>query len=666
MEEKKLFKLAADTIRCLSMDTVQKAESGHPGMPMGCADLALSLWLKFLKYNPKDPGWLDRDRFVLSAGHGSALLYILLHLAGFDLSLDDLRAFRQWGSRTPGHPEFRVTPGVETTTGPLGQGFANGVGMAIAERHLAEIFNEPGFLLVDHFTYGIVSDGDLMEGVSSEAASLAGHLGLGKLIYIYDSNRISIEGSTEITFDTEDVMKRFQAYGWDTHEIDGHSFEEVETALAKAKEERGKPSFILAHTNIASGSPEFQGSEKSHGAPLGKEGVQSAKRNLGFDENKEFFVPQEVSRLFADREAALKKSYDDWRRIFEEYRKQYPQKAELWDQYHNPPSEETLEKVAVEFDPAKSTSTREASGKCLQVLGSALPNLLGGSADLAPSTKTFMKGLGVISRNSFSGRNMRFGVREHAMGGVMNGMALHGGVIPFGGTFLVFSDYMRPSIRLAALMNLRVIYVFTHDSFHVGEDGPTHEPVEHLMSLRLIPNLTVIRPADAMETLEAWKMALRQNGPTALILTRQNLPVLERSPKNPASDLAFGAYVLWGGEEKADCLIMASGSEASLSVQAAAILKEKGIRARVVGFPSWELFEKQSIEYKKKILPDSIKIRLAVEAGRSLGWERYVGEKGMIHGMDRFGASAPSKVLAEKFGFTPQTIAEKAIHLLSL
>lgn len=666
MKDLNLINLAANTIRCLAMDAVQKAESGHPGMPMGCADLSLALWLKFLKYNPDDPAWLDRDRFVLSSGHGSVLLYILLHLSGFYLSMDEIRSFRQWGSLTPGHPEFRVTPGVETTTGPLGQGFANGVGMAIAERHLAEIFNEPDFPLVDHFTWGIVSDGDLMEGVASEAASLAGHLGLGKLIYIYDSNRISIEGSTSLAFDTEDVLKRFQSYGWDTHEVDGHNFKEVETTLSMAKEQKEKPSLILAHTHIAYGSPDFQDSEKSHGAPLGKEGVCNAKRHLGFDENKEFFVPEEVYKLFSQRADDLKRDYHQWRKVFEEYRKKYPQKAELWEQYHNPPSKEMLKKISIDFDMKKAVSTREASGKCLQVLAPLIPNLLGGSADLAPSNKTFIKDLGVISRNSFSGRNMHFGVREHAMAGIMNGMALHGGVIPFGGTFLVFSDYMRPSIRLASLMKLRVIYVFTHDSFHVGEDGPTHQPVEHLMSLRLIPGLTVIRPADAPETLEAWKTALRQNGPTALILTRQGLPILERSEKNPASDLAFGAYVVWGEEEQPDCLIMASGSEVSLSIQAALILKEKGIKARVVSIPSWELFEKQGEEYKQRIFPAAISARLAVEAGRSLGWERYVGDRGIVYGMDRFGASAPSKILAEKFGFTPRAIAGKVEKLLSL
>jgi transketolase len=665
MEDRNLLNLAANTIRCLAMDAVQKAESGHPGMPMGCAELSLALWLKFLKYNPDDPAWQDRDRFVLSAGHGSVLLYILLHLSGFDLSMDEIRSFRQWGSLTPGHPEFHVTPGVETTTGPLGQGFANGVGMAIAQRHLAEVFNEPGFPLVDHFTYGIVSDGDLMEGIASEAASLAGHLGLGKLIYIYDSNRISIEGSTSLAFDTEDVLKRFQAYGWDTHEVDGHNIKEVETALTHAKGQKDKPSLILAHTHIAYGSPDFQDSEKSHGAPLGREGVRNAKKNLGFDEDAEFFVPDEVYKLFSERADDLKREYDKWRKLFDKYRKSFPQKAVLWEQYHNPPSEEMLGKIRIDFDPAKPVSTREASGKCLQVLAPLFPNLIGGSADLAPSTKTFIKGPGVISRNSFSGTNMHFGVREHAMAGIMNGMALHGGLIPFGGTFLVFSDYMRPSIRLAALMKLRVVYVFTHDSFHVGEDGPTHEPVEHVMSLRLIPGLTLIRPADAPETLEAWKIALRQNGPTALILTRQNLPILERSEKNPASDLAFGAYVVWGEGEKPDCLIMASGSEVSLSIEASKILKDRGINARVVSFPSWELFEKQDEEYKRGIFPDAPHARLAVEAGRRLGWERYTGDRGMIHGMDHFGASAPSSILAEKFGFTPQAVAAKVTKLLS-
>ena len=659
-----LMSLAADTIRCLAMDAVQKAESGHPGMPMGCADLASLLWLKFLKYNPADPSWPDRDRFVLSAGHGSMLLYALLHLCGFDLPMNQLKEFRQWGSLTPGHPEFGHTPGVEVTTGPLGQGFASGVGMALVERHLAEVFNEPGFPIVDHFTYAIVSDGDLMEGISSEAASLAGHLSLGKLIYIYDSNRISIEGSTSLTFDTEDVLKRFQAYGWETYEVDGHKMIQVSNAITKARSHTHVPSLILAHTHIAYGSPNMHDNAQSHGSPLGKEEVLLAKKNLGFEGREDFHVPPEVYQLFKVRANELKKTAWEWNQLFEGYQNKFPEKASLWEKYHQNPSLQLLDKIPVKFDITKPISTREASGKCLQSLASIIPNLLGGSADLAPSTKTFLKGQGVLAKDSFKGRNIHFGVREHAMAGIMNGMALHGGSIPYGGTFLVFSDYMRPSIRLAALMQLKVIYIFSHDSIFVGEDGPTHQPIEQLMALRLIPGLTVIRPADALETLEAWKIALMRKGPTALILTRQNLPILERSPQHPASDLAFGAYIAWGEEELPDCIIVASGSEVSLSIQAAKILKEKGIKVRVVSFPSWELFEKETEEYRNNVLPDEIPVRLAIEAGRGLGWEKYTGSYGGIHSIDRFGASAPAGELAQRFHFTPQAVADHMEELI--
>jgi len=662
--DSELMKKAADTIRCLSMDAIQKAGSGHPGMPMGTADMALTLWLKHLKFNPSDPLWPDRDRFVLSAGHGSMLLYSLLHISGYDLPMSQIMQFRQWESITPGHPEFGHTPGVETTTGPLGQGFANGVGMALAERHLAGVFNEQGFPLVDHFTYGIVSDGDLMEGISSEAASFAGHLGLGKLIFLYDCNRITIEGATSLTFETEDVKKRFDAYGWHTLDVDGHDMDQVNEALEKARNETGRPTLILARTHIAKGSPNLHDTAKSHGAPLGEEEVALSKKNLGCPGDP-FHVPEEVYQLFRERTETLKDLEAKWNSMFEEYRKKFPDRAEKWNQYHMAPSPEILEKCDVTFEGEKPVATRAASGKVMQSLAKIVPNLVGGSADLAPSNKTYLNDFKDIGRHSFTGRNIRFGIREHAMGGILNGMALHGGVIPFGGTFLVFSDYMRASIRLASLMGLRVVYVFTHDSIFVGEDGPTHQPIEHIMSLRLIPGLTVIRPSDATETLEAWKTALSINGPTALILTRQGIPIFDRETLAPASGLSRGAYVLEGGEEETDGLLIASGSEVDLAMRARKLLLEKGVRFRVISFPSWEIFEKQPDEYRKSVFPDQIPTRLAIEMGRGLGWEKYVGEKGEIHSMDRFGASAPGNVLAEKFGFSPGAVMDHALEISS-
>ena len=662
--QEELMSLAADTIRCLAMDAVQKAESGHPGMPMGCADLATVLWLKFLKYNPENPSWQDRDRFVLSAGHGAMLLYALLHLSGFDLPMSQIKEFRQWDSQTPGHPELGRTPGVDTTTGPLGQGFANGVGMAMVERHLAEVFNEPGFPVVDHFTYAIVSDGDLMEGISAEAASLAGHLGLGKLIYIYDCNHVTIEGPTSLSFDTENVLKRFQSYGWETYEVDGHNRTQAAQAITKARSHTHIPSLILAHTHIAYGSPNLHDNAQAHGAPLGREEVRLTKANLGFEAKEDFHVPQEVYQLFAARADKLKKKDREWHRMFEEYKKKFSGKADLWEKYHQDPPSQLLDKIQVGFDGTKQISTRDASGKCLQSLASALPNLLGGSADLAPSTKTFLKEFGVMSKDSFKGRNIHFGVREHAMAGIMNGMSLHGGVIPYGGTFLVFSDYMRPAIRLAALMRLKLVYIFSHDSIFVGEDGPTHQPVEQLMALRLIPGLTVIRPADAPETLEAWKIALMRKGPTALVLTRQGVPVIERTALNSTALVSRGAYILEGEKEPADCLLLASGSEVGLGLEAWRLLKEKGIRARVVSMPCREIFEEQPEDYRNKVLPHEIPVRLAIEAGRGLGWEKYTGPYGGIHSIDRFGASAPAGELAQRFHFTPQAVVRHLEEIL--
>ncbi len=660
-----MMTFAANTIRCLTIDAIQKANSGHPGMPMGCADLAVVLWLKFLKHNPADPKWSNRDRFVLSAGHGSMLLYLLLHLSGYDLSMSEIKRFRQWGSITPGHPEYGMTPGVETTSGPLGQGFANGVGMAIAERHLAAIFNEPEFPIVNHFTYAIVSDGDLMEGISSEAASLAGHLGLGKLIYIYDNNHITIEGPTSLTFETEDVKMRFAAYGWQTIDIDGHDMFAAEQAIRMAQSDTGRPSLIIAHTHIAQGSPNLHDKAKSHGAPLGIDEVRATKRNLGFPEDKEFYVPPAVCELFAKRTEELKKRAAQWEVLFDLYARKYPKKAALWREFHAPPSAGMLKKISVNFDLQKPIATRTASGKVLQATAPIVKNLIGGSADLAPSNKTYLNGMGDIALDSFEGRNMHFGIREHAMGGILNGLALHGGIIPYGGTFLVFSDYARPAIRLAAFMRLPVIYVFTHDSIFVGEDGPTHQPVEQLAALRTIPGLTVIRPADAMETLEAWKVALKRQSPTAIILTRQSVPAFDRNVFTPASNLACGAYILCGGNEPADCLLIASGSEVSLALDARTLLAEKGIKARVISFASWELFEEQSEEYRKSVLPDDMPVRLVIESGRKMGWEGYVGRDGDVHSIERFGASAPYEVLAEKYGFTAETVALHAEKLLA-
>lgn len=663
--QQSLMKLAANTIRCLAMDAVQKANSGHPGMPMGSADMAVVLWLKFLKFNPANPKWANRDRFILSAGHGSMLLYSLLHLAGYDLPMSQLKEFRQWGSQTPGHPEYNHTPGVETTTGPLGQGFANGVGMAIAARHLAAVFNEPHYPIVDNLIYGIVSDGDIMEGIASEAASLAGHLGLGNLIYLYDCNNITIEGSTSLTFSKEDVARRFKAYGWQTITVDGHDMDAVEKAIKKAKADKRHPSLIIAHTHIAQGSPNKIDTSDSHGAPLGAEEIRLTKKNLGFPEDADFYVPDAVYELFRKRADELKKKSDEWEQLFKRYCAKFPEKANLWTIFHQRPADKILDDLHVEFDPEKSVATRASSGRVLQALAPVVPNLVGGSADLAPSNVTFLKGYGSLSSEDFKARNIHFGIREHAMGGIMNGMALYGGIIPFGGTFLVFSDYMRPSIRLAALMRLRVVYVFTHDSIFLGEDGPTHQSVEHVAALRLIPGLSVIRPADAAETLEAWKAALRRQGPTALILSRQGLPHLAKYGCSFPLMTSRGAYVLCGKDEPADCIIMASGSEVSTALDAHKLLLEKGIQTRVVSFSSWDLFEEQSEEYKKEILPDDMPVRLAVEAGRGMGWEKYVGAHGVIHSIERFGASAPPIILAEKFGFTPQAVVEKVEKLIN-
>ncbi|HDM09001.1 MAG: transketolase [Deltaproteobacteria bacterium] len=660
-----LDELCINTIRMLSADSVQKANSGHPGMPMGAAPMAYVLWTKFLRHNPRNPSWPDRDRFVLSAGHGSMLLYSLLYLTGYDLSLEDLKNFRQWGSKTPGHPEYGITPGVETTTGPLGQGFANGVGMAIAERHLAAVFNRPGAEIVDHYTYAIVSDGDLMEGISHEAASLAAHLRLGKLIYLYDDNHISIEGPTDITF-TEDRCARFEAYGWHVQTVDnGNDLDAIGNAIMNARAETDRPSLIAIRTHIGFGSPGKQDDPSSHGEPLGAEEILRTKENLGWPKEPSFYVPQEVLDHFREARSKGAELEKKWQERFDSYQKAHPNLAKKFTLWIQDEPDGDWDKVIPSFEPdTKGIATRAASGTVLNALADSIENLMGGSADLGPSNKTLIKSSKDFQAEAYEGRNLRFGVREHAMGGILNGMALHGGLIPYGGTFLVFSDYMRPAIRLAALMGLKVIYVFTHDSIGLGEDGPTHQPIEQLSALRAIPNLTVIRPADANETAVAWKVAIKSEGPVALALTRQAVPILDRTEYGPAQGLEKGAYVLkqWGDGEP-QLVLIATGSEVPIALEAAEDLAERGVGTRVVSMPSWELFDEQPQEYKEEVIPRPA-AKIAIEAGATHGWHKYIGGKGKIIGIDRFGASAPYKILYEKFGITSARIVDEAVSLI--
>ncbi|MBI4381084.1 MAG: transketolase [candidate division NC10 bacterium] len=649
------------------MDAVQKANSGHPGLPMGAAAMAYVLWTRFLRHHPTNPSWPNRDRFILSAGHGCMLLYSLLHLTGYDLPLDELKRFRQWGSRTPGHSEHGLTPGVETTTGPLGQGFGNGVGMAIAERFLANHFNRPGYPIVDHYVYAIVSDGDLMEGVSSEAASLAGHLGLGKLIYLYDDNRITIDGSTGLAF-TENVGQRFEAYGWHVQRVDGNDLKEVEAALSAAQAATERPSLIIARTHIAYGSPNKQDTAEAHGAPLGEEEIKLTKRALGWPLEPAFYIPDEALAHFRDALQRGRAWEAQWRAQFDAYAAAHPQLAAEWRTVMNGRLPEGWADKLPAFAPGGgSMATREASGKVLNAIAPHLPTLIGGSADLTPSNNTYLKGYGDFQRDNVGARNLHFGVREHAMGSILNGMALHGGVIPYGGTFLIFSDYMRPAIRLAALSHIHVIYVFTHDSIGLGEDGPTHEPIEHLASLRAMPNLTVIRPADANETAVAWRVALEhRGGPVALALTRQKLPVLDRTTLASADLLRRGAYVLTdAGNGQPDIILIATGSEVQLALEARQRLAARGIGARVVNMPSWELFEQQPDSYRDEVLPPPVTARLAIEAASPHGWHRYVGPTGAVIGMTRYGASAPYQVLMEQFGFTADKVTSRALALLA-
>jgi transketolase len=656
--------LCINTIRALSMDAVQKANSGHPGAPMGLAPAAYVLWTRVMKHNPENPGWLDRDRFVLSAGHASMLLYSLLHLSGYAVSLDDIKNFRQWNSKTPGHPEFGHTPGVETTTGPLGQGFANSVGMAMAERHLAARFNRPGHEIVDHYTYMICGDGDMMEGISSEAASLAGHLGLGKLVCFYDDNNISIEGSTDITF-TEDVALRFKAYHWHILNVDdGNDTDAIYNAIQAAKAQTGRPSLIVLRTHIAYGSPNKQDTADAHGAPLGEKEVRLAKKSLGLPEDALFNIPDAVRHHFTQCVEAGREAEAGWQEKFQAYNKTYPDMAKKWVDAMSGFLTTGWDKDIPEFSASDGPiATRAASGKVLNAIASRLPTLIGGSADLAPSTKTYLNTSHEFQKDAYDGRNIRFGVREHAMGGIMSGMFLHHGLRPYAGTFLVFADYLRPALRVAAIMKIPVIYVFTHDSIAVGEDGPTHQPVEHLASLRAIPGITVIRPADASETAQAWRQAIKTTtGPIALILSRQKLPVLK---SNAIEDgLAKGAYVLSDCDGKPDIILIGTGSEVHIILEAKTRLLEKGIAARVVSMPSWELFEKTSQKYKDRVLLPDVQTRLAVEAGSPMGWCRYVGTSGGVIGINSFGASAPGGIVMEKYGFTSEHVIEKAMELL--
>ncbi len=674
--------LCVNTLRFLSVDAVQKADSGHPGLPLGAAPMAYVLWTRFLRHNPSNPAWPNRDRFVLSAGHGSMLLYSLLHVTGYDLPLEQIRQFRQWGSRTPGHPERSTTPGVEVTTGPLGQGFADGVGLAIAEAYLAARYNRAGFDIVDHHTYAIVSDGDLMEGVASEAASLAGHLQLGKLIYLYDDNRVTLSAGTGIAF-TEDRARRFEAYGWHTQSIeDGNDLAAIEEALATARAETRRPSLILVRTHIGYGSPNRQDTYEAHGSPLGEDEVRSTKRNLGWPTEPAFHIPEPALAHFRQAVARGRREEAEWNERLSAYAKEFPDLAGELQQLARgelPPGWD--QDIPVFPADAKGMATRVASGKVMNAIAPRLPALVGGSADLDPSTHTGLHGAGDFEPPGLSardrqgsegggwsraGRNLHFGVREHAMGAILNGLAAHGGVVPFGATFLVFSDYMRPPMRLAALMGLHVVYVFTHDSIAVGEDGSTHQPVEQLAGLRAVPHLEVIRPADANETAVAWRVALEtRDRPVVLILTRQSVPTLDRTQFAPAEGLRRGGYVLAdapGGEPR--LILIATGSEVTLAVAAREKLRAQGIAVRVVSLPSWALFDAQPQDYRDAVLPPSVGARLAVEAGVPQGWHRYVGDRGAVLGVERFGASAPGNVMLREYGFTVDNVCARALALL--
>jgi len=660
--------LCINTLRILAADAVEKAKSGHPGAPMGLAPTAYVLWSRFLKHNPKNTGWADRDRFVLSAGHASMMLYGLLHLSGYDIKIKDIQNFRQWGSITPGHPEYGVTPGVETTTGPLGQGFANAVGMAMAERFMAHYFNRPNYRLVDHYTYVIAGDGDMMEGISYEAASLAGHHKLGKLICLYDDNHVTIDGTTDLAF-SEDVAKRFEAAGWHVQRVaDGdHDVTAIGKAIERARKETQKPSIVMIRTTIGYGSPNKSESHTSHGAPLGEEEVRLAKKTLDWPEKEHFMVPDQVREIFTRAADRGRKAESEWNERIDRYRRAYPELIGRFRAFMNRELPRGWDKHLPHFKPQDGpVATRSASNKCLNALAKVLPNFLSGSADLTESVGTLLKGMGEMGIGQPMGRNVCYGVREHAMGAIVNGMVVHGGVIPAAGTFLIFSDYMKPPLRMAALMKIPSIFIFSHDSIGVGEDGPTHQPVEQLATLRSVPSLTVIRPADANETAGAWCAALeRQDGPTALVLTRQKIPVLPQAAADPVASVARGGYVIdKESKGRPDVILIATGSEVALALEAKKVLKDRKISVRVVSMPSWELFEAQDEAYREKVLPSDVRKRVVIEMASSMGWHRYAGLDGVYVTVDGFGASAPGKVVMEKYGFTVDNIVAKTLKLV--
>lgn len=666
MDKKELDQLCINTIRFLSVDAVEKAKSGHPGMPMEAAVMGYTLFTRILRHNPRNPNWVNRDRFILSAGHGSMLLYAVLHLTGYDLSIDDLKNFRQLGSKTPGHPEYREVPGVETTTGPLGQGFGTGVGMAMAQRYLSQRFNKSDHRIIDHKIYAFCSDGDIMEGVSSEAAAIAGHQKLNSLIYVYLDNRITIDGSTSLAL-SEDVGKRFESHGWFVQKIDGNNMDGFENAVYEAQKQKDRPSLIIARTHIGFGSPNKQDSEESHGAPLGPEETKLTKQNLGWPLEPTFYIPDDALKEFRKSIERGNVLEEDWKRKYESYVKEYPDLALEWEKENEGHLPDGWDANVPSFVPDDGNlATRQASGKVLNALAASIPALIGGSADLMDSTNVRIKSSSDVLPDNPGGRNIHFGVREHGMGTILNGIALYGGLIPYGSTFLIFSDYMRPSIRIACLLKVRTIYVYTHDSIGLGEDGPTHQSIEQLSSLRAIPNLTVIRPADANETAVAWKVTLQsRNSPVALILTRQKIPVFDRNKFASADGLNKGAYILSDAPNaKPDLILIATGSEVFKAIQAQEKLSHQGVNSRVVSMPSWELFESQSKEYQDQVLPPEVKKRVSIEAASVFGWDRYVGLDGVTIGMTTFGASAPGDVAMDKFGFTVDNIVEKSLTLI--
>jgi len=661
MENRNSTQKCIDTVRILAADAVQKANSGHPGTPMALAPLGHLLWSEVMHYNPQNPQWANRDRFVLSCGHACMLQYSYLHLTGYQITLNDIENFRQLHSITPGHPEYGLTQGIEVTTGPLGQGFANGVGMAIAQQYMAKRYNQPDFNIFDYKIYAICSDGDLMEGVSAEAASLAGHLGLGNMIYFYDSNHITIEGNTDLAFD-EDVSKRFQAYGWQVQEVpDINDHEELSNAIKNAQKETERPSLIIVRSHIGYGSPNKHDSAAAHGSPLGKDEVRLVKENFGFDPDKSFVVPDDVLNFYRKAGVASSKNEDKWNELYKNYKKRHPDLAKEYESVTAGQLPEGWENKLPVFEPSEDVATRKASGKTLNAIAEYLPQLIGGSADLSPSTNTVLEAYQSFSVKQRDGRNFHFGIREHAMGAVLNGMALSNYLIPYGATFLIFSDYMRPPLRLAAIMKIRQIMVFTHDSIGLGEDGTTHQPVEQLIGLRTVPNMTVIRPADANETAQAWRVAIEhKDGPVALALTRQEIPVIDQKKYASAKNLEKGAYILSDSEGVPDIILIASGSEVHLILKAQEELKKNKINARVVSMPSWNLFDQQNAAYKEEVLPKNIRKRLAVEAGSSVGWMKYTTDDGDVIGIDKFGESAPAEEIMKEYGFTVENVVKRA------